>query len=196
MQGLADGYFVLPYTIGHWFATAGLEPVSADQAEFKRTEAEVAERLGRLLKANGKRSPDSFHRELGKLMWDNAGMARNAAGLKANLARIPELREQFWKDVRVPGDGEDFNVSLEKAARVADFLEFAEVFCLDALDRSESCGGHFREESQTGDGEAKRDDANFCHASVWEWTGEPGQARLHKEPLAFENVKLATRSYK
>ncbi len=196
MQGLADGYFVLPYTIGHWFATAGLEPVSADQAEFKRTEAEVSERLGRLLKANGKRSPDSFHKELGKLMWDNAGMARNAAGLKTNLARIPELREQFWKDVRVPGDGEDFNVSLEKAARVADFLEFAEVFCLDALDRTESCGGHFREESQTEDGEAKRDDANFCHASVWEWTGQPGQPRLHKEPLSFENVKLATRSYK
>jgi succinate dehydrogenase / fumarate reductase flavoprotein subunit len=196
MQGLADGYFVLPYTIGHWFATAGLEPVSADQAEFKRTEAEVSERLGRLLKANGKRSPDSFHKELGKLMWDNAGMARNAAGLKANLSRIPELREQFWKDVRVPGDGEDFNVSLEKAARVADFLEFAEVFCLDALERTESCGGHFREESQTEDGEARRDDARFCHASVWEWTGAPGQPRLHKEPLAFENVKLATRSYK
>ena len=196
MQGLADGYFVLPYTIGHWFATAGLEPVSVDQAEFKRTEAEVSERLGRLLKADGKRSPDSFHKELGKLMWDNAGMARNAAGLKANLARIPELRERFWKDVRVPGDGEDFNVSLEKAARVADFLEFAEVFCLDALDRAESCGGHFREESQTADGEAQRDDANYCHASVWEWTGEPGKPRLHKEPLSFENVKLATRSYK
>ena len=196
MQGLADGYFVLPYTIGHWFATAGLEPVSVDQAEFKRTEAEVSERLGRLLKADGKRSPDSFHKELGKLMWDNAGMARNAAGLKANLARIPELRERFWKDVRVPGDGEDFNVSLEKAARVADFLEFAEVFCLDALERAESCGGHFREESQTADGEAQRDDANYCHASVWEWTGEPGKPRLHKEPLSFENVKLATRSYK
>ncbi len=196
MQGLADGYFVLPSTIGHWFATAKLEPVSADQAEFKRTEAEVRERLERLLKANGTRSPDSFHRELGQLMWDNAGMARNAKGLRENLARIPELRERFWKDVRVLGDGEDLNVSLEKAARVADLLEFAEVFCLDALERSESCGGHFREESQTADGEARRDDANFCHAAVWEWTGQPGAPRLHKEPLAFENVKLATRSYK
>jgi succinate dehydrogenase / fumarate reductase flavoprotein subunit len=196
MQGLADGYFILPYTIGHWFASEKLEPVSTEHAEFRRVETEVRERTQRLLAAGGTRSPDSFHRELGALMWDKAGMARNAAGLAECLHRIPELREQFWKDVRVLGNGDDLNTSLEKAGRVADFLEFAELLCRDALTREESCGGHFREEHQTPDGEAKRDDAAFCHASVWEWTGAPAAPAAHSEPLVFENVRLATRSYK
>jgi len=196
MQGLADGYFVLPYTIGHWFATASLKPVGTDHPEFRRVEAEADARLARLLAANGSRSPDSFHKELGALMWDKAGMARNQAGLKECLQRIPALREQFWSDVRVLGNGDDLNISLEKAGRVADFLEFAELLCADALQREESCGGHFREEHQTPDGEARRDDRNFCHGSVWEWTGQPGAPRLHQEPLVFEHVKLATRSYK
>jgi succinate dehydrogenase / fumarate reductase flavoprotein subunit len=196
MQGLADGYFVLPYTIGHYFASDKLEPVTAEHAEFRRVEAEVKARMDQLLATNGTRSPDSFHRELGAMMWDKAGMSRNAAGLNECLRRIPELREQFHKDVRVLGNGEDLNVSLEKAGRVADFLEFAELLCRDALDREESCGGHFREEHQTPDGEARRDDERFCHASVWEWTGNPAAPALHKEPLAFENVHLATRSYK
>jgi succinate dehydrogenase / fumarate reductase flavoprotein subunit len=196
MQGLADGYFVLPYTIGHWFATASLKPVGTDHPEFRRAETEAEARLARLLGANGTRSPDSFHRELGALMWDKAGMARNRAGLQECLQRIPALREQFWADVRVLGTGDDLNTSLEKAGRVADFLEFAELLCADALAREESCGGHFREEHQTPDGEARRDDANFCFGSVWEWTGQPGAPRLHREPLVFENVRLATRSYK
>jgi succinate dehydrogenase / fumarate reductase flavoprotein subunit len=196
MQGLADGYFILPYTIGHWFASEKLEPVTTEHAEFRRVEAEVQARTQKLLGTQGRRSPDSFHRELGALMWDKAGMARSAAGLNECLRRIPELREQFHRDVRVAGSGAELNAELEKAGRVADFLEFAELLCRDALDREESCGGHFREEHQTPDGEARRDDENFCHASVWEWTGNPAAPALHKEPLAFENVHLATRSYK
>jgi succinate dehydrogenase / fumarate reductase flavoprotein subunit len=196
MQGLADGYFVLPYTIGHYLASEKLEPVNADHAEFKRVEAEVKARTDRLLATNGTRSPDSFHRELGAMMWDKAGMSRNAAGLNECLRRIPEMREQFHQTVRVMGSGVELNMELEKAGRVADFLEFAELLCRDALDREESCGGHFREEHQTPDGEAKRDDERFCHASVWEWTGNCSAPALHKEPLAFENVHLATRSYK
>ncbi|HEX5010016.1 MAG TPA: fumarate reductase/succinate dehydrogenase flavoprotein subunit [Planctomycetota bacterium] len=196
MQGLADGYFILPYTIGHWFASEKLEPVSTEHAEFRRVEAEVEARTQKLLANKGTRSPDSFHRELGTLMWDKAGMARNAAALNECLRRIPELREAFHQSVRILGSGAELNVELEKAGRVADFLEFAELLCRDALAREESCGGHFREEHQTPDGEAKRDDERFCHASVWEWTGDPAAPAQHAEPLVFENVRLATRSYK
>jgi succinate dehydrogenase / fumarate reductase flavoprotein subunit len=196
MQGLADGYFILPYTIGHWFASEKLEPVSTEHAEFKRVESEVEARTQKLLAGKGTRSPDSFHRELGTLMWDKAGMARNAAGLNECLRRIPELRETFHKSVRILGSGAELNVELEKAGRVADFLEFAELLCRDALAREESCGGHFREEHQTPDGEARRDDERFCQATVWEWTGDPAAPAQHAEPLVFENVRLATRSYK
>ncbi len=196
MQGLADGYFVLPYTIGHYFASAKLPAVSADGPEFRATRAEAEARLSRLLSAGGRRSPDSFHRELGQLMWNQAGMARSAAGLKQLLRRIPELRDEFWRDVRVLGAGAQFNTELEHAGRVADFLEFAELLCLDALTREESCGGHFREEHQTEDGEARRDDERFCHVAVWEHAGDGLAPLLHKEPLQFENVPLATRSYK
>ena len=195
MQGLADGYFILPYTIGHWFATAGLKPVGTDHAEFRRAEAEATARTAKLLGIGGRRSPDSFHRELGALMWDRVGMARNAAGLREVLGQLPALREAFWSDLRVTGGGEELNTQLEHAGRVADFLEFAELLARDALERDESCGGHFREEHQTPDGEAVRDDGRFCHVSVWEHA-EGGAPRQHKEPLAFENVPLATRSYK
>jgi succinate dehydrogenase / fumarate reductase flavoprotein subunit len=196
MQGLADGYFILPYTIGHWFATARLAPVTTEHAEFRRAEDEAAARTARLLAIGGSRSPDSFHRELGALMWDRAGMARNAEGLQDVVARLPALREQFWTDVRVVGGGEELNAQLEHAGRVADFLEFAELLARDALDRDESCGGHFREEHQTPDGEAVRDDSRYCHVSVWEHGGDGAAPVRHKEPLSFENVPLATRSYK
>jgi len=170
--------------------------VDTGQAEFRRVEAEARGRIERLLAVGGDRSPDSFHRELGALMWDKVGMARNAQGLQEALAAIPELRERFWKQVRVVGTGAAFNTELEHAGRVADFLEFAELLAQDALARDESCGGHFREEHQTEDGEAVRNDRDFCHVAVWEHTGE-GQAPVrHVEPLEFENVKLATRSYK
>jgi succinate dehydrogenase / fumarate reductase flavoprotein subunit len=196
MQGLADGYFILPYTIGHWFATARLAPVTTEHAEFRRAEDEAAARTAKLLAIGGSRSPDSFHRELGALMWDRAGMARNAEGLQDVVARLPALREQFWTDVRVVGGGEELNAQLEHAGRVADFLEFAELLARDALDRDESCGGHFREEHQTPDGEAVRDDSRYCHVSVWEHGGDGAAPARHKEPLSFENVPLATRSYK
>jgi succinate dehydrogenase / fumarate reductase flavoprotein subunit len=196
MQGLADGYFVIPYTISDYLATARLQPLDVSHPAFRAAETEVAERTSRLLSIKGKRTVDSFHRELGKLMWDNCGMARDATGLKSNLKRIPELREEFWRNVTVPGSGAELNQSLEKAGRVADFLEFAELMCLDALHREESCGGHFRTEYQTADGEARRDDEDFCYVAAWEYQG-PGRAPvLHKEPLVFENVHLSTRSYK
>ncbi len=196
MQGLADGYFVIPYTIGDYLAQARLPKVDASHPEVRATVAGVTERTTRLLGIKGKRTVDSFHRELGKLMWDNCGMARNAAGLKQNLQRIPELRAEFWQNVNVPGSGSELNQSLEKAGRVADFLEFAELMCLDALHREESCGGHFRTEHQTPDGEAQRDDANFTYVAAWEYQGPDKAPVLHKEPLEFENVKLSTRSYK
>ena len=176
MQGLADGYFILPYTIGHYLAGTKLEKVGADHAEFKKAEAEVAQRVKRLLGVHGTASVDSFHRELGRIMWEYCGMARNAAGLRTALEKIPELRERYWKQVRVLGANESLNQSLEKAGRVADFLELAELMCLDALEREESCGGHFREEYQTEDGEARRDDERFCHVAAWEYQGD-GQAR-------------------
>jgi succinate dehydrogenase / fumarate reductase flavoprotein subunit len=196
MQGLADGYFVLPLTIGDYLASTKPAPVTADHAEFRRAEAEVAARTKRLLAIRGKRTVDSFHRELGQIMWNQCGMARNRAGLEDALQRIPALREEFWRNVNVPGSGETLNQALEKAGRVGDFLELAELICRDALDREESCGGHFREEYQTEDGEAKRDDEHFAYVAAWEWTGENSAPRLHKEPLDFEYVHLAQRSYK
>ncbi len=196
MQGLADGYFVLPSTISGYLAGEAPGKDKTDNSEFDKAEAEVKESINKLLNIKGKRTVDSFHRELGGVMWEKCGMARNDAGLKEALKRIPEIREEFWNNVNVLGENEDFNQSLEKAGRVADFLEYAELMCTDALTRTESCGGHFREESQSEDGEAKRDDENFSHVSAWEFTGVGNKPTLHKEPLEFENVKLATRSYK
>ena len=196
MQGLADGYFVIPYTIGHYLASTKLAPLASDHADVKRTEAEVAARNKTLLAVRGKRTTSSFHRELGKIMWDHCGMARNDAGLRKAVAAIPALREEFWKNVTVLGDGQALNISLEHAGRLADFFELAELMCLDALERRESCGGHFREEFQTQDGEAVRDDAAFCHVAAWEYKGDGVAPVRHVEPLSFENVHLATRSYK
>ncbi|HWA58511.1 MAG TPA: fumarate reductase/succinate dehydrogenase flavoprotein subunit [Gemmatimonadales bacterium] len=196
MQGLADGYFVIPYTIGDYLATAKLPKVDASHPAFKAAEAEVEARTKTLLTIKGKRTVDSFHRELGRLMWDNCGMARNAAGLRENLEKIPALRQEFWENVTVPGSGTELNQSLEKAGRVADFLEFAELMCRDALHREESCGGHFRTEHQTEDGEARRDDDKFCYVAAWEYQGVDKPPVLHQEPLEFENVHLSTRSYK
>jgi succinate dehydrogenase / fumarate reductase flavoprotein subunit len=196
MQGLADGYFVIPYTIGDYIAQAKLAKVDASHPEVKKVEAEVAARTKKLLETKGKRTVDSLHKELGKLLWEKCGMGRNEAGLKEALKKIPEIREEFKKNVFVLGTGEDLNQSLEKAGRVADFMELAELLCRDALDRDESCGGHFREEHQTGDGEALRNDEKFCHVSAWEWAGEGKAQVLNKEPLSFENVHLAQRSYK
>ena len=196
MQGLADGYFVIPYTIGNYLAQlkpgAGQGPVT----EAAATVAAVTERTHQLLGVGGTRSVDSFHRELGKIMWEHCGMARSAPGLEKAIEQIPELRSEFWSSVRVLGTGEEFNQSLEKAGRVADFLEFAELMCRDALHRDESCGGHFRTEFQTADGEAKRDDEHFCYVAAWEYQGPAKTPVMHREPLTFENVKLATRSYK
>src|SRR2546430_2499343 len=198
MQGLADGYFVLPYTLPAYLAPQIGKRPSTDRIEFRAAEDEVRTRTAKLLAINGKRSVDSFHRELGLLLWDKCGMARNAAGLREALARIPQLREEFWRDVRVLGDGEALNQSLERAGRVADFLEFGELMCIDALTRDESCGGHFREEHQTPDGEALRDDENFADAFAWEYQGNGAVAapKLHREPLMFETVQLTQRSYK
>lgn len=196
MQGLADGYFVLPYTIADYLARTDGTPVGTDHPAFKQTEQEVRERIQRLLNVNGTRSVDSFHRELGELLWNQCGMARNASGLQDALAKIPEMREQFWNDLQVSGAGEEFNQELEKAGRVADFFEFAELLCRDALDREESCGGHFRVEHQTEEGEAKRDDEHFAHVSAWEFTGVGHEPVLHKKPLVFEYVNLTQRSYK
>jgi len=195
MQGLADGYFILPYTIGHYFASSKLAPVSADAPAFRAVEKDVSDRIHNLLSVNGKRTATSFHRELGHILWDNCGMSRTDASLKKALARIPELREEFWKNVKVTGAGEALNQDLERAGRVADFLEFGELLCQDALHRTESCGGHFREESQTPDGEAQRDDDKFCYVAAWEHAG-PGKGTLHKELLNFETAHLAQRSYK
>ena len=196
MQGLSDGYFIIPATVPDYVATAKPEKVDTSHAAFREVEEDVRRRTHTLLKADGRRTVDSFHRELGRLMWDNCGMARSDASLRRALAKIPELREEFHRNVRVLGTGEELNQSLEKAGRVADFFELAELMCLDALHRSESCGGHFRVESQTTEGEARRDDANFCYVAAWEWTGPGQSATLHKEPLQFEHVHLAQRSYK
>ena len=196
MQGLADGYFVLPTTIGDYLARVKPGAVKADHAEFKKTESQAAEFVRKILSINGKRTVDDFHRELGKIMWNDCGMARSEESLKRALKKIPELRAEFWRDVKVSGCNEELNQSLEKAGRVADFLEFGELLVLDALERKESCGGHFRVEYQTDDGEAKRDDENFCHSAVWEYQGDGQKPVRHKEPLVYENIHLATRSYK
>ncbi|WP_437935517.1 fumarate reductase/succinate dehydrogenase flavoprotein subunit [Sorangium sp. So ce341] len=196
MQGLADGYFIIPYTIGDYLASTKLERVDDLHPAVRDAERDAGERLNRLLAANGSRTADSFHRELGKIMWEQCGMARNAAGLKGALARIPELREQFHRDVRVSGTGTGLNQELEKAARVADFFELAELMCRDALYREESCGGHFREEHQTPEGEAKRDDENFSYVAAWGWRGEGQAQELYKEPLQFNEVHPTQRSYK
>jgi len=196
MQGLADGYFVIPYTIGDYLAGVKPGAPSPDAPEVRAALDDVRTRTQRLLAIRGKRSPTSFHRELGKLMWDKCGMARNEAGLKEALAAIPALREEFWRDLIVPGSGEELNQALEHAGRVADFLELGELTCLDALERRESCGGHFREEYQTEDGEALRDDAHFCHVAAWEFAGEGKPPIRNVEPLTFENVHLQVRSYR
>jgi len=196
MQGLADGYFVIPYTLAHYIASTPVEKVTTDHKAFKDAEHSVQARLNRLLAGKGSRTPRALHRELGRLLWDEVGMSRTDAGLKRALKRIPELREEFWQDVAVPGDPNNLNKNLEYAGRVADYLEFGELLALDALHRTESCGGHFREESQTPDGEAKRDDENFAYAAAWEFQGEGKTSTLHKEPLVFENVKPSQRSYK
>ena len=198
MQGLADGYFILPATIGNYFAQLGIshQTVSPDHAEFKQAEQGCTTRLNRLLNASGNRTVDSFHKELGRIMWENCGMSRNAEGLEKALQQIPELREEFWKNVKVMGAGEELNISLEKAGRVADFLEFGELMCRDALTRNESCGGHFREEYQTPEGEAVRDDEQYCHSAVWEYTGDDAVPIRNEEQLEFEYVELALRSYK
>jgi succinate dehydrogenase / fumarate reductase flavoprotein subunit len=194
MQGLADGYFILPYTIGHYLATTKIAPIPVDHPDARGTLERVSVRIDRLLRGRGKRTAASFHRELGRILWDHCGMTRCEAGLNLALERIPALREEFWRDVAVPGSGETFNQELEYAGRVADFLEFAELLCHDALHRQESCGAHFREEYQTPDGEPERDDERFAHVAAWEYV-QNGPPVLHKEPLTFEFVKPATRSY-
>jgi succinate dehydrogenase / fumarate reductase flavoprotein subunit len=196
MQGLADGYFIIPYTISNYLASHRLDPVDASHPAFREAEVAVAARTRRLLAIDGKRTVDSFHRELGKVMWNDCGMSRNQAGLERALAKIPEIRAEFWRNVNVPGSDAELNQALEKAGRVADFLELGELICRDALQRTESCGAHFREESQTPDGEALRDDAHFAYVSAWMYQGDDTPPRLEKEPLSFESVHLAQRSYK
>jgi len=196
MQGLADGYFILPYTIGDYLANMQQPKPLANSAEFKSAEAEVNARTKKLLSINGSRSVTSFHRELGKLLWDNCGMTRSEASLRTALQRIPALREEFWKNLKVTGDPSELNQDLEAAGRVADFVEFAELLCLDALTRQESCGGHFRVEHQTPDGEAQRDDQNFAFVSAWEYQGPDKPPLLHKEPLVYDEVHMTQRSYK
>jgi succinate dehydrogenase / fumarate reductase flavoprotein subunit len=200
MQGLADGYFILPYTLAHYLAnhTKALNErkLTADAPEFKEAEEAVKGRIKRLLSVSGSKTVQQFHRELGGLMWEYCGMARNEAGLKKAIGAIGALREEYWRNVRVSGENDDLNTDLERACRVADFIELGELMCRDALAREESCGGHFRTEYQTEDGEAKRNDERFAHAAVWEFTGEGREPVRHEEPLTFENVHLATRSYK
>ena len=196
MQGLADGYFVIPYTIGDYLAGMPNAKIPVDHPEFQKAEKDVKDRITKLLSINGTRTVDDFHKALGKIMWDKCGMARNEKGLKEAKIEIQKLREEYWKNVKVLGVNEELNMTLEKALRVADFMELGELMVDDALDRKESCGGHFREESQTEEGEAKRDDANFTYVSAWEYKGDNKPAALHKEELVFENVKLTQRSYK
>ena len=196
MQGLADGYFILPYTIGNYLAAVKPAKVATDRAEFKKAEAEVNSRIQRLLSIKGRKTTSAFHRELGKILWEYCGMARNEVGLKKALDEIPALREEFWQNVNVPGDNEELNSALEKAGRIADFLEFGELMCRDALDRRESCGAHFREEYQTPDGEARRNDADYSYVAVWEYAGDDRVPLLTREALGFETVHPSERSYK
>ncbi len=196
MQGLADGYFVIPYTIANYLAQTTPGMLKEDAAECQASIDEVQGVVDKLLSIDGKRTVADFHREIGSLMWNNAGMARSEEGLTEAIEKIPAIREEFWENVKVPGTGNELNQQLENAGRVADFFEFAELFCRDARHRSESCGGHFRVEHQTEDGEAVRDDENFCYSAAWEFTGVGNEPEMHKEPLEFENVELAVRSYK
>jgi succinate dehydrogenase / fumarate reductase flavoprotein subunit len=196
MQGLADGYFIVPLTIGDYLASVKPGPVDASHPAFAAVMGDVAARNRRLLDSRGSRTVDSFHRELGRVMWEHCGMARNAAGLRTALEEIPRLRAEFWRDVNVPGSDAELNQALERGGRVADFFELAELMCRDALHREESCGGHFREEHQTEDGEALRDDSRFAYVAAWEHRGEGAEPALHREPLDFEYVHLAQRSYK
>ena len=196
MQGLSDGYFVIPYTIGDYLAKSGAGAISPDSPEVKEVMESVRERVDQLVSSNGKRSSRSYHKELGQIMWEYAGMARNEEGLNKAIGQIQDLREDFNKNLLVPGNGDNLNAELERAGRVRDFLDFGELLCRDALERNESCGGHFREEHQTEDGEALRDDENFAHAAVWEYKGEGKIPTRHQEKLSYDNVKLAVRSYK
>jgi len=196
MQGLADGYFVIPYTLGNYLADEiRIASISTDHPAFAETEKMVSDRLTLLMSIKGKQTVESFHKRLGKIMWDKCGMARSTEGLKEAISQIQALKKEFWSDVRIPGEINEFNIELDKAGRVADFIELGELMCVDALDRNESCGGHFREESQTEDGEAKRDDDNFSYVAAWENKGDSGW-ELHKEALEFEIVKPSQRSYK
>ncbi|MCX8020013.1 MAG: fumarate reductase/succinate dehydrogenase flavoprotein subunit [Chitinophagaceae bacterium] len=196
MQGLADGYFIIPYTIGNYLADEiSTKPIHIDHPSFEEAERAVTERIEKLLDVKGTQTVESFHKRLGKIMWDKCGMSRNEAGLKSAIEEIRSLRKEFWSDVRIPGSANEFNPELDKAGRVADFLELGELMCIDALHRNESCGGHFREEFQTPDGEALRDDANYSYVAAWEYKGE-SQWELHKEPLIFEEVQPSQRSYK
>jgi succinate dehydrogenase / fumarate reductase flavoprotein subunit len=196
MQGLADGYFILPYTIGDYLASTKFTPLKNDNPAFKESEESTERMVKKLMSIQGKRSVDEFHRELGVIMWDHVGMGRNATGLKKALKLIPELRERFWKDVKITGADLDMNIELEKAGRVVDFLELGELMARDALHRTESCGGHFRQEHQTEEGEAKRNDTKFSYVAAWEYKGAKKAPALHKEPLKFEYVKPSQRSYK
>ena len=196
MQGLADGYFVIPSTIANYLASQLGRKVSVDRSEFKTAETEVRDQVRKLLSIKGKRTATSFHRELGLLLWEHCGMTRSRASLTEALQKIPSLREEFWQNLNLQGGDMELNQSLEQAGRVADFLEFGELMCLDALEREESCGAHFRVEYQTKDGEAVRDDAEFSHVAAWQYTGADSKPVRNVEPLVFENVKLATRSYK
>jgi succinate dehydrogenase / fumarate reductase flavoprotein subunit len=196
MQGLSDGYFILPYTVSHYLASTRLEQTGSDAPEFRAAEQQVRSVITRLLKVQGKRTVASFHRELGRIMWDECGMSRNASGLRRAIDQIRELRERYWQEVNVPGSAEELNQALEMAGRVADFFELAELMCLDALERNESCGGHFREEYQTPDGEALRNDAEYAHVAAWEYRGPANTPVLHKEPLTFHYVQPTQRSYK
>jgi succinate dehydrogenase / fumarate reductase flavoprotein subunit len=196
MQGLCDGYFVLPYTIGDYIAKTKFEKLDASHPEIRAAEAGVQALTSRLLGIQGRRTVDSFHRELGKVVWEYCGMSRTARGLEKAIGEIRRLREEFWQDVRVAGNGEELNQSLEKAGRVADFFELAELMCRDALHRNESCGGHFREEYETQEGEAQRNDEEFSYVAAWNWEGEGRPHSLHREPLNFEYVHPSQRSYK
>ena len=196
MQGLADGYFVIPTTLAHYLGSTQLAKVDVNHDAFKAAKAEVEGSISRLMNIKGSKTADEMHRKLGKLMWDNCGMERSEESLKKLLGELPQLRDEFWNDLRIPGDSKNINQELEKAARVGDFIELGELMARDALERRESCGGHFRSEFQTPDNEAQRDDENFCHVAVWEHKGEGKASQRHVEPLTFENVKLATRSYK
>jgi len=196
MQGLADGYFVAPYTTGHFLASNSLPEVSTEDEAFKAALANAQDRNSKILGVNGTRSSDSIHRELGHILWEYCGMSRERQGLETAMGKIRDLRDEFWSSVKVLGEGEQLNQNLEHAGRLADFLEFGELMVRDALVREESCGGHFREEHQTPENEALRDDENFCHVAAWEFTGVGNEPVEHREQLEFTEVPLATRSYK